>query len=269
MMHNKRIVIIVEATDAKNASVIGKRLTSNKSVDEIRFLIQSDEPVLKSELLYIKHSSGDKIKISITKENARNHILRKCKDKDALYVFLGHKTIWISQDSIENLCDMHYSFNDHFITYMAKSAADRTGYLMHIMGMLPDALLQPWHANYIFTYKLDHPSIQQEAHEQILFLEQSGNMEKIDFHRYITHGGEDAHSEAFCFSGEDMEYACFFVKSKEVLDINDLLSKVSNVMLTDATRCNAICGGSWTAESDERTKTLEGRYFELMEDSHA
>jgi hypothetical protein len=155
----------------------------------------------------------------------------------------------------------HHRWQDHFMTFMALAATDRTGYLMQVMGMLPDALLQPWHANYLFTYALDHPAVQQEAHEQIIYCAKSNQMHLLDFGRWIMDIRSPVHSNAFCFRGEEWSAAVFFVKTSMVRSVQELAMQVSHVALADSEKCNAICGAAWCAAGDERTQEVKHRYL--------
>ena len=267
MKGERRVVVILEAKEPRYLALLGNRLRKSPIVDEIRILSEARTPGLKSEILHLKYRDAERIKV--IEEKTVSHLMKRCTREDTLYVFLGEDVIWFSKEALENLCDTHVTWTDHLITFMSKAAADRTGYLMQIMGMLPDALLQPWHADYIFTFKLDHPAIQQEAHEKILFLAQTNQIQRLNFDRFLLEPYERGHSSAFCFTGEDMSAASFFIKSKETHSVSDLVRKISEVALTDSTRVNALCGGAWVAEADERARTVTERYLRLKEESDA
>jgi hypothetical protein len=180
-------------------------------------------------------------------------------------VVLGADICWISPDAIGRLAAAHHQWKDHFITFMALAASDRAGYLMQVMGLLPDALLQPWHANYLFTYSLDHPDMQQEAHEQILYCAKSDQMHLLDFGRWIIDTRRPLHSGAFCFRGDEWSAAAFFVKTSGIDRVEELVLQVSHAALADPEKCNAVCGSAWCAVDNERTQCVKHRYLHEVE----
>ncbi len=266
MVEGRRVIVILEANHPRYLSAVSKKLLRSPAIDEIHIIAPQGNPALKAEVLHLKHTAQTRIKT--VEESAMKYLMRRCVRENNLYVYLGPEVIWISPKAVDQLCSLHARWPDHLITFMSKAAADRTGYLMHVMGMLPDALLQPWHADYLFTYRLDHAEIQQEAHEQILYLSQTDQLHRMDFDRFVLERHEAPHCNAFCFSGEDMRAATFFIKSKEVEGVMGLIRRISQVALTDTSRINCLCGGAWVAEEDTRTQAVIERYLSLKEKSH-
>lgn len=259
MIDQQRLVLIIESSDPQNLDSVIKISQADPNIDEVRLVIPKDNSALKGVALHWKYRD---FRIQIYHENITKHLARKCQEYSTLYVFIGKDICWVSPNAISRLAQAHQQWKDHFVTFMALAASDQTGYLMQVMGLLPDALLQPWHADYLLTYKLDHPDIQAEAHEQILYCAKSGQMHLIDFGRWIADISCPLHSMAFCFRGEEWSASAFFVKTSEINSVKELVVQASHVAMADAEKRNAICGAAWCAEINERTKGVKHRYVQ-------
>ena len=258
MIDNQRLVMVVEGGNPQNMDSVVKRCHPDRLIDEIRLITPKNQPAIKGMALHWKHRD---VRIRNYQEDMVRHLVRRCQEPDTLYVVIGANICWVSPESISQAAMAHHRCQDHFVTFMALAAADRTGYLMQVMGILPDALLKPWHANYLSTYTLDHPVIQQEAHEQIIYCAKSNQMHRLDFGRWIMDARSPVHSNAFCFRGEEWAAATFFVKTSTVKSANELATQVSHAALADSEKCNAICGAAWCAADNERTQGVRHRYL--------
>jgi hypothetical protein len=233
---------------------------SDLAIDEVIVLHSAKiHPLLKAEITHWKHTDR---RMKAVQKDMCLHLLESCNDPQALYVVIGKEVCWMSPQAVSKLAKTHHYWKEHFLTFMALAASDRTGYLMHVMGLLPDALLGKWHPDYAFTYKMEHAGIQQEAHEQILFCSTTNKMDRLDFGRYLLDSQDLTHSNAFCFRGEDWTKVRHFMSDEfKSCSAQKMGWEASQIAVDSTGRYNAICGTAWCAESNRRTQEFVERYL--------
>lgn len=258
MIDKKNVVIVVEVDNLQYTMSILNELKKCEYADEIRFLIKNRN-FLKTDYL-LNFDQKDK-KVLILEDHLHTHILKQCKKNNTIYVVMSGLVFWASKNSISNLIESHLNHKSHFLSFMTLAASDFSGYLMQVMGLLPDVLIHRWHADYIFSYKLDHPAMIQELHEKIIFLSETNSLDTINYGRWLFDNYYDYYCGAFCFDGNLMKSNLFFIKTSKINNIEELVSQVSEVALSDPSKKNAIIGNAWCAADEPKTSEFKNRYL--------
>ena len=180
---------------------------------------------------------------------------KQCYKFNYDYVFLSDSIVHFHQGSLENLLRQHRKSDLRVATYMTPLDFPRSGYMLQVMGLLPEILLQPWTENYIDDYIFDHIDARRESHEVYLILANKPHWG--DFGSYLFQEREALPESGCCWNGTAMK-EIFQNNQSDFTNVSDIFVTLSRA----SKQSIALCGGAWCANLK---KDLEADFLHRYE----
>lgn len=182
-------------------------------------------------------------------------IANQCYRSSCEYILLSDEIVHFHPGSLKRLLDQHRKGQFRVATYITPLDFPRSGYLLQVMGLLSELLLQPWTDNYIDVYRFDNAEARAEAHE--VYLMYTDDPHWADFGAYLFPWGENLPETGCCWSGRTMQ---------EIYQHNQVAyrspSEIFEVIARATGQRNALCGSAWAANLK---KDLEASFLPRYE----
>lgn len=232
------VICLVESTDIERTKLLLECVRNDMSLLDEIWLVGDD---MRNTYDLIRNWQSEKPLVPRPPDgDLARFIANQCYRSSCEYILLGDEIVHFHPGSLVRLLARHRKSALRAATYLTPLDFPRAGYLLQVMGLLSDLLLQPWTDNYIDAYRFDHPEARAEAHE--VYLMHAEDPHWADFGAYLFPQEEKLPETGCCWSGRTMQeiYQQPQASHQSVRQIFEGISRTTG-------QRNALCGSVWAA----------------------